>query len=423
MAQQTHRGDGKKRRASCVALGLIEPGNRYASCWVTYEHISAIADKTVRAFKCHQSNGDLPSTFESMTNATSNTLFTIQALRTLAAASVVAYHVLVMMNHNAGYSFAFSDIGACGVDLFFAISGFIMIYTAYRSFGQRGASYDFLRRRIIRIVPAYWLYTSIVALLLFFVPHLFSSTKFEWKTVLSSYLFLLSEIRPNETGTILQTGWTLCYEVYFYLMFAILLIFPRNYFLTLAGIIFLFGIGLGAQTELPPWGTVATNPILFEFFFGGVIAFLFINGYFLSRTLAWTAIVSGILSIILINQITFGAWSRVVYWGLPCCAILYGAVSLERGGITVPKLFVALGDSSYSLYLVHPLILPVLGKTWHMLLLFWLPPTLLFLLSFIGTLFAGHVLYQHIEKPLTDWLSRVWPRPYTQVASFTKHES
>lgn len=103
------------------------------------------------------------------------TILTLQALRALAAASVVIYHTLFMLRHNAGYAIAVPDLGATGVDLFFVISGFIMVYTTHDLFGQRGAVLPFLRRRAIRIAPTYWLYTTVVVLLLAFAPRLFQA--------------------------------------------------------------------------------------------------------------------------------------------------------------------------------------------------------------------------------------------------------
>lgn len=307
-----------------------------------------------------------------------------------------------------------SNIGAGGVDLFFVISGFIMVYTTYDTFGRDNVSVDFLRRRIIRIVPAYWFYTTIVAALLFFVPQLFSSTQFEWQTVVSSYLFLLSEIRPGDTGTILQTGWTLCYEVYFYLIFAVLLAFPRNLFLVFSGSLFLMGIGGGLVlgSDVPQWTTVAMNPIILEFYLGSIIAFAFMKGFVLSRSFAGLAIVFGLAVIFLGVGAGLGEWKRVVCWGLPAGAILLGVISLERAGMKVPKLLVTLGNSSYSLYLAHPLMIPVAGK---LLLLLnastWIPVAIPFLFVFVATIAAGHILYLVIEKPLIGWLSKTWPAP------------
>ena len=315
-----------------------------------------------------------------------------------------------MLVHNGGYSLYVSDLGASGVDLFFVISGFIMIYTNFTAFGQPNAALSFIRRRVIRIVPLYWLCTTGVVILLAFVPRLFSTVEFSWTYVISSYLFLLSENSAGQIGTVIQTGWTLCFEVYFYLLFAMFLNWPRKYFFIASAAIFGCGILLGNLSgKIVPWATVATDPILFEFYLGAAIAFLFVKGFSASRTLATAAIIIGIASLFVTRNISLGIWTHLIFWGLPAGAILLGAISLERVGIKVPNLFVALGNSSYSLYLIHPFILPALGK-------FWLAthlsektsPLLLGLIAFVYSLSIGHVVYLLIEKPITIWLSQTW---------------
>jgi exopolysaccharide production protein ExoZ len=339
-------------------------------------------------------------------------LRTVQALRAVAAGAVVMHHVLFMLVHNAGYAFSVSSVGASGVDLFFVISGFIMVYTSYGSFRQPRASVSFLRRRAIRVVPIYWLYTTLVVLLLAFAPGLFSATQFDWQHVISSYLFLLSENTAGQIGTVMQTGWTLCFEVYFYLVFALLLNLPRRAFLAVSGAIFAAGVALGTGAEPPPWVTVATNPLLFEFYFGAVIAFLFLNGLILPRLVATAAVILGIATIILTRDVDLGAWTRAVCWGLPSAALLFGAVSWERAGLQVPRLSVTLGDSSYSLYLVHPFVIPAMGKLWSALHLGeHAPPAILFLMAFSLALAAGHASYLVVEKPVTRWLLRTWKSP------------
>ena len=102
------------------------------------------------------------------------------------------------------------------------------------------------------------------------------------------------------------------------------------------------------------------------------------------------------------------AWQRVFYRGVPCCAILLGAISLERAGMQPPKLLATLGDSSYGLYLVHPFMLPALGKSWFALhLVSSTSPGLLFVAAFCASLAAGHAAYLVIEKPLTRWLGGI----------------
>jgi peptidoglycan/LPS O-acetylase OafA/YrhL len=346
----------------------------------------------------------------------SKKLLAVQALRALAASSVVAYHVLLMLGHNGGYSLPtrhFGETGASGVDLFFVISGFIMIYTTHESFGRPHATAGFLRRRAIRIIPIYWFCTTLLVLLLAFFPALFLEVKFSWTNVVSSYLFLLSRISNGNVGTVLQTGWTLCFEVYFYLVFALLLNLPQKLFLVSSGCLFLAGIAVGTTSGSPPaWATVAMDPILFEFLIGSAIAFAFIRGNSLPPLLATATIITGVAMIAATGDLGFGKWTRVVSWGLPGGFILFGAISLERAGIKVPRIFVSVGDSSYSLYLVHPFVVPALGKLWMAQHLSErLPPVILFVLAFSASIVTGYVLYHSVERPMTRWLSQASRRP------------
>jgi peptidoglycan/LPS O-acetylase OafA/YrhL len=337
------------------------------------------------------------------------TLFTVQGLRAIAAASVVLYHVFNMLVHNAGYSFHFSDVGAAGVDLFFLISGFIMIYTHFDNFGEEGASTSFMRRRVIRIVPLYWLATTATVALLVCAPTLFSTIKLDWNNVASSYFFLLSPNSEGVVGTVTQTGWTLCYEFYFYVVFGALLFLPRRYFLIAAGLIFVIGLLVGAGGTVPPCATVATHPLLAEFYLGSIIAFLFLAGFSLPSNIAIVSIVLSVIVILVAGEPADQNWQRVLWWGLPCAIILASAVSLERISIRVPKILVALGASSYSLYLIHPFVLPAFGKAWSLMHLGKAPPFVAGLLAFTAALIVGHSVHVWFEKPMTKWLLRAFP--------------
>jgi exopolysaccharide production protein ExoZ len=334
----------------------------------------------------------------------------------LAASGVLFYHVLYVLAHRAGYSFQETEVTASGVDLFFVISGFIMFYTTVGQFGRPNASYLFLRRRAIRIVPMYWLCTAIVVLLLAFFPHLFRYSVFEWNTAIPSFFFLLSKNLTGRVGTVLQTGWTLCFEFYFYVIFAILLRWPQKYFLPAAAALFVCGISVGQlRGDIPIWASVATDPLLMEFFAGALIALLFIRGLAMPGVVAAGLIVLGTATIGMsaIWGTNAGAYGvRVLWWGLPSAAILVGAISLERLGIRVPRLLVALGNSSYSLYLTHPFVLPVFGKlgfVWHVSEK--VPAVIFGMLAFVTSLFAGHAVYRLVELPLTRYLTTVWRTP------------
>ena len=175
--------------------------------------------------------------------------------------------------------------GPFGVDIFFVISGFVMVYSSERLFGQPGAPITFFARRLARIVPLYWAATTI--LVWFVVPY--ASTK----AVLGS-LFFGPHI-PSE-APLLLVGWTLIFEMFFYVAFAIAL-FAKRRFAVVAGVtVFLILFSLlfgpddaGPSTQPPPSSGIAylADPIIIEFVFGMLIALVHRGG---ARLSMWAAI-------------------------------------------------------------------------------------------------------------------------------------
>jgi exopolysaccharide production protein ExoZ len=244
-----------------------------------------------------------------------------------------------------------------------------------------------------------------VALLAIF-PQLFSSISFDWTNVICSYLFVLSPNSLGEIGTVTQTGWTLCFEAYFYAVFAILLALPRRWFLIMASAI--FGAGLLMPVvgiPIAPWAIVAARPLVLEFYAGAIIGLLFLRGGHLPVGVSILAIVVGAGWIVAIPSAD--EWHHILFWGTGSVLILAGAVSLECYGVRVPKALIALGASSYSLYLVHPLILPPLGKVWARIGLSFLPPLIPGVTAFVIAVLIAHGVYLCIERPITDRL-KAW---------------
>ena len=101
---------------------------------------------------------------------------------------------------------------ASGVDLFFVISGFIMVYSSEDLFGARGAWRTFLTRRLVRIVPLYWLTTAITIPLM--------SLTVDWQSLLGSYFFIPYRAPSNAIVPLHGVGWTLNLEMFFYVIFA-----------------------------------------------------------------------------------------------------------------------------------------------------------------------------------------------------------
>jgi len=343
-----------------------------------------------------------------MASGPATILLTVQALRAVAAASVVLHHDLAVLVRKAGYPPTFSVVGAAGVDLFFVISGFVMVYTHFDAFTAPGAATSFARRRVVRIAPLYWIVTTVTVVLLIAVPSLFSSVKLDWTNVVCSYFFLLSQMPSGDINTVVIVGWTLCFEAYFYVVFALLLNLPRRYFLAASGFIFCVGLVIGTLYNVPPWATVAVRPLLFEFYFGAVLAFLFVAGFALPLGIAILAIGLGATATVFTDPAN-NDWLRILVWGVPAGLMVAGSVSLERVDIRVPKILLALGASSYSLYLTHPFAVSAAAEAWSFFhLTNRVPSYLAAALLFCIALGVGHGVYLCLEKPMTDWLKGSW---------------
>ena len=166
------------------------------------------------------------------------------------------------------------DFGV-GVDVFFVISGFIMAYITADKFGRPGASGQFLTRRLIRLVPLYWLFTLAMLAAMVLVPGQLAHTALNPAHILASYLFIPWLDSTGLAHPILGLGWTLNYEMYFYVIFAVMLFLPRRIGLWSLAVLFCALALLHpaidpAQVQLSFW----TDPIILEFLFGIGLAML-----------------------------------------------------------------------------------------------------------------------------------------------------
>ena len=133
----------------------------------------------------------------------------IQGLRAIAAlsVSVVHFNTLWLILQGRGSEPMILYPLASGVDIFFVISGFIMVYSTERLFGQAHAPLVFLAKRLARIVPLYWLTMSIAILV--------QQTPIDPITLIKSYLFMPFATPDGEMHPIYGIGWTLEFEIFF----------------------------------------------------------------------------------------------------------------------------------------------------------------------------------------------------------------
>ena len=200
-------------------------------------------------------------------------LVLVQALRGLAALSVAALHAQAdaqALAAGAGLPFAAALHlpWAAGVDVFFVISGFIMVYASRELFAQPGARRTFFGRRLARIVPIYWAVTLAYLSIALFAPAFVNAPDLSRAAILSSFLFIPRLAPDGFAHPVFSLGWTLNYEMAFYALFALAIAFARRIAVPalIAALAALVVVGL--QRTWPEPLAFWTKPIVLEFAFG-----------------------------------------------------------------------------------------------------------------------------------------------------------
>lgn len=356
----------------------------------------------------------------------------IQLLRALAALSVVFYHANYTILDGKHVYFM-------GVPLFFVISGFIITYIT------RSTSRDFLLKRLIRIVPIYWFITIFtviwfgyglanpsyawplianwivadpVALASWIKSHTASMLSHDqmWKLV-RSLLFL-----PLDQFPTLAVGWTLNVEIYFYVIFAISLSFSRHYAPIIASIAILL-VMIGSRSA--QCGVVC-------YYYGHEYMPFFVSGVLVYY--GWRAVEERVQkfrrTVLTLSAVAFSAWpigsiwfddNPVVLYTVPP-AVLFAALALHSLGFRMQdRLTLAMGASSYALYLIHTTVLETLRAAGVIWLLPSSTPGLL-----IGTTTSvaiAYLVYAAIELPLLRFLTaRARGRPASNIGSLRRDQ-
>jgi len=322
----------------------------------------------------------------------------IQVLRAVAALMVVLHHatILLGLQNHTGANWV---NGGAGVDIFFVISGFVMTVSSAPLLASKHPARTFLARRLERILPMYWLVTTLKVLLVLAVPALAMRALGTPWHVLGSYLMFPS-YEP-----VLIVGWTLNFEMAFYVLFAVALAWRKPVLRVAAPVLVLAALLAVApphrDAHLIPF---YENTMVLEFLFGMLLAKALPFVRRIPFPVAIGLVGAGFLTLVLWEAPNFSVW-RGILWGVPALAVVGGAVALERRlGQRSPRWLLELGDASYSIYLMHGLALPAIGVA-----LAHVPPglavetgALLFGIVVCCTA-AGWLTYRLVERPITRW--------------------
>nr|WP_275898492.1 acyltransferase [Stenotrophomonas sp. B1-1] len=328
-------------------------------------------------------------------------------LRGVAALMVVLFHLVnAEVVHGRGPSLlagSLAEYGYGGVDLFFVISGFVMTTVMPGRYGSFAGALTFLARRGLRILPLYWVFTTLIVLLLLVRPTALDASHHD-KSILASYLLLPQPVLP-----ILQVGWTLIYEAFFYVMMALAIaVLPER---RIPAFFAAWAIGLLAMQFIPgesPAWLVVSSPMGWEFIAGALI------GIYWQRVSVRGAagfIIAGCIGFALSYTLLQAQYvqsghaplARTIAFGLPSALLVLGLVRWESAGRRLSLgVFHTIGNASYSIYLSHLFVLSVGARVWSGS--GWNQEAwqhgMFILVMMVACTAGGIICYRWVEKPL-----------------------
>lgn len=336
-------------------------------------------------------------------------------LRALAAFMVAVHHVqsdAAVLARLGGRSFTPSDLlpWMAGVDIFFVVSGFIMVHASASLFDRPGASALFLKRRLVRIVPLYWAATTLFLLVALALPATLNSAAPSAGQIAASYLFWPVISSSGLVQPVYSLGWTLNYEMLFYVLFAAALTLPRR--LVVPAVTLALASLVGATAMLGPlplpfgfWG----QPIVLEFAAGMGIALLHRRGLMLGAgaRFALAAVAVGLLLGSPHAPLSAGPWRDLALHGSAAALLVLAAVTGPREPAAPTALgsaLVRVGDASYALYLVHPFAIRGLREVFVRLGV--LEPWLFVVAALASAVIAALLVHRLFEVPVTRALRR-----------------
>ena len=308
----------------------------------------------------------------------------IQILRAFAAISVAIVHSLLGIHSYGFQSLNKLDLGDFGVDIFFVISGFIMVFIQNN---YKRTSVDFFIQRIKRILPTYWICNFLILLLFFLFPSIFNTLKINFDHFFLSLFFLSQYILASKP--VIVAGWTLEYEMFFYVLFAIFINIKNVKFSYLFIFIFISILSFVGLIDF----------LFIEFLFGMLIGIIYIYINKLHKKIlkkyCYHFLIFGFL-IFFVSVFYSLEITRLIKYGLPAALIVLGSIYAKQ---LSNKYAIIIGNASYSIYLVQGFCIPAILKFFKI----FFPDfnvILIFAILLMASVLFGLFIYYFIERNL-----------------------
>ncbi|WP_010254897.1 acyltransferase family protein [Treponema primitia] len=353
---------------------------------------------------------------------TDSPIKSIQLARAIAAVSVVYEHCTI-----AG-DYKFTKAGSFGVDIFFIISGFIITYIVLKT------PADFFIKRVMRVVPLYIIATVLTTLTVLIFPSLIRKITVSLSGFIKSILFI--PYKENRGIPILGQGWTLNYEMFFYVVMSLCILFVKNKkYLPIAcgSILVLFLIitnttGAGSNIYIIKYYRKGLFP---EFIYG--IALYYFYTYCVKRIAnkAYEFNRKALIKIIMLIIIAAGSYifliysnasgshfskNRNIYYGIPSLLLVTSLLLLEDyiGNNIVIKIFLKIGEASYVMYLFHYHIIAFFSRIVFPVVLgnhrVFTIELIKLIFAIVMTIVISIVLFEFVDKPIQNYLKKVLKR-------------
>lgn len=328
--------------------------------------------------------------------STSN-LQSIQLLRGVAALSVVYVHTLAIPN-----------FGLFGVDIFFVISGFVMALVTAKNTNPK----SFLLHRLIRIVPLYWILTTCLVVVIVVAPNLLSSTTLNFSNYLKSLFFIPYFKESHLIQPFLFVGWTLNYEMLFYLCITLGLVISSRHYLTIAiSALVLIYLSFGISSDSPLLKGFFGSSKIFEFVLGILAYEIYSGGYLKKIPYQFAIMISALcLAIMIYSEVQQLKIDSFITFGIPSFFLLLSTISLEplMHGVFVKTIASFVGDTSYAIYLSHAFVVEFLRKVVMKHFDFLQNHVgVMVLAALVASIFVGYLLHRFLDQPIQSYLKRL----------------
>jgi len=351
-------------------------------------------------------------------------LYSLQLYRGIASILVVLHHANIILDRELKQDglFGLFHFGWIGVDFFFVLSGFIMFYIHQSDLSQPHQFKSFVKKRCLRIYPFYWLLLAIKICGSLLIER---NGSFDGVNLWQFIQVVLLTPQPGTNLTpFIGVAWTLTYEIFFYLIFSLLILLKPKLYVPFI-MLWVVGTILNLVNILPFQEDLLLefifNPRNLEFGFGCLAAYIVSNRQYEYQKI-WVYLALTMLIVAIINtgdrEYDVAGLSPVIAYGIPFAILIMGSVQVENQvTLKIPSFLIYLGNASYSIYLTHGLLINTIAKI-YLKAVEKFTPTVLgsgILNSIVATIIVGMsmaigcVIHDRVERPLMKRLNHQRP--------------